>query len=478
MNNSEQRGKAAVQALTGDDLKRGFQGRQVAIFATACSMGTSLTISSGTASRGGPASLLISYLIGLAVFFIMTALREMAAYIPMNKGFSGYANRYAHPDLGFATGWNYYFSYAIAIPTNLTAAGLIVHYWRPDLKVGIWITVFGAVAILLNACPHIGFKYWHDAGALGQYLLDGRTDYLLGWWTCMIQACFAYTGTEVVGVAFGEASNPHKIIPMAIRQTFWRILGFYVIGVWAPTMAVPYTSPELVDATSKFTSAAASPYVVAISLAEIKVLPDIVNAGLIIFVASSAASDIYCASRSLYGLPKDGQAPKLLAKTLENGVPAWSVGVAALFFLLGYMNAARSMSTVFDYFVQGISLTATSYSAILQPYGAYYSMFITILCIIFFGYDAFIPHFKADQFVLRYIGIVIYMGNFLFWRSYKGARYVRPREMDLTMGFYDSVLEGSSEKNDVEVPGRRKIEVRASELEVKMIREDGMIAGQ
>jgi amino acid transporter len=258
----------------------------------------------------------------------------------------------------------------------------------------------------------IGFKYWHSPGAYGQYLLGGRRGYLLGWWACMIQACFAYTGTEVVGVTFGEASNPRKTIPMAIRQTFWRILSFYVIGVWALTMAVPYTSSELVDATSKSTSAAASPFVVAISLAGIKVLPDIVNAGLLVFVVSSAASDIYCSSRSLYGLAKDGQAPKLLAKTLKNGVPAWSVCFAALFCVLGYMNAAKSASTIFEYFVslatifallnwlsillsylnfrrgikrQEISLKERSYCAVLQPYGAYYSMFITVLCIVFSG---------------------------------------------------------------------------------------------
>ncbi|KAL4819377.1 amino acid permease/ SLC12A domain-containing protein [Aspergillus spinulosporus] len=528
MDKSEERGKVAV-----------------AMFAIACSMGTGLTISSGTAlTRGGPASLLISYLlIGLAVFFIMTALGEMAAYIPIKKGFSGYASRYAHPALGFATGWNYFFGYAIAIPTNLTAAGPIIHYWRPDLNVGIWITVFGAVVILLNvihinnfgefefilSCiklivittliiccfvisaggspsgERIGFKYWHNPGAFGQHLLEGRKGYLFGWWACMIQACFAYTGTEVVGVTFGEASNPRTTIPMAIRQTFWRIVSFYVIGVWALTMAVPYTSPELVDATSKSTSAAASPFVVAISLAGIRVLPDIVNAGLLVFVASSAASDIYCSSRSLYGLAIDGQAPKLLAKTLENGVPAWSVGVAALFCLLGFMNAAKSASLIFDYFAslatifvllnwlsillsylnfkrglktQEISLKEKSYCAVLQPYGAYYSLFITFLCIVFSGYDAFIPQFKADQFVVRYIGIVVYVGNFLFWRFYTGARYVRPSEMDLTTGFYDSVLQVSSDKNDVETPEKGEIEIRASEMEITTIGEDGKVAGR
>lgn len=71
----------------------------------------------------------------------------------------------------------------------------------------------------------------------------------------MVQACFAYTGTEVVGIAFGETPNPRKNIPHAIKQTFWRISCFYILGVTALGMAVPYTNPRLVGATKVKTSA-------------------------------------------------------------------------------------------------------------------------------------------------------------------------------------------------------------------------------
>jgi amino acid transporter len=71
----------------------------------------------------------------------------------------------------------------------------------------------------------------------------------------MCQACFSYTGTEVVGMAFGETPNPRENVPRAIRQTFWRIFLFYVLAVLAIGMAVPYNSTELLTATSKSTSA-------------------------------------------------------------------------------------------------------------------------------------------------------------------------------------------------------------------------------
>jgi amino acid permease len=34
---------------------------------------------------------------------------QMAAWLPLPSGFTGYATRFAHPALGFALGWNYWF---------------------------------------------------------------------------------------------------------------------------------------------------------------------------------------------------------------------------------------------------------------------------------------------------------------------------------------------------------------------------------
>jgi amino acid transporter len=91
------------EVLPQNELRRDFKPRQVFMFSIACAIGTGLVIGSGTAlSRGGPASLLISYLvIGTVVFFVMTALGEMAAFLPMNKGFGGYATRIVDPAFGY-----------------------------------------------------------------------------------------------------------------------------------------------------------------------------------------------------------------------------------------------------------------------------------------------------------------------------------------------------------------------------------------
>jgi len=110
-----------------------------------------------------------------------------------------------------------------------------------------------------------GFWYWVDPGAFAQYsnkpsgaefatVIEGRTGRFLGVWACLVQATFAYLGTELVGVAFGETPDPKKNVPRAVRQTLGRIVFFYIAGVLSLGMAVPYNSKALAKASSQRTS--------------------------------------------------------------------------------------------------------------------------------------------------------------------------------------------------------------------------------
>lgn len=228
----------------------------------------------------------------------------------------------------------------------------------------------------------------------------------------MVQACFAYTGTEVVGVAFGEAPNPRKTVPKAIRQTLWRIVFFYIIGVLVLGMAIPHDNERLIGATKAKTSAAASPFVIAVKLAGIRYFPDVINGCLLIFVISAANSDIYIGSRTVFGLAHDGQAPSIFKKTTAKGVPIYGVFLVSIFTALAYMNVAKSSSTVFGYLVslvtvfgtlnwisvlvsyvrfvqgmkaQGIDRSRMPYRGPLQPYGSYCALVVTILVVFFNG---------------------------------------------------------------------------------------------
>jgi yeast amino acid transporter len=216
---------------------------------------------------------------GFIVYLVMCALGEMAAWLPLSSGFTGYASRFCDPALGFALGYTYWFKYIIVTPNQLTAAALIIQYWksRDEVNPGVFIAVFWVAIVAINyfgirffgefefwlstmkvivICGVIilslvlalgggpdhdrkGFRYWSDPGAFAEYIDDGATGKFLAFWSTMVTATFAYLGTELVGVTVGEAQNPRRTIPRAIKLTFYRIVFFYCISVLLLGMIVP-----------------------------------------------------------------------------------------------------------------------------------------------------------------------------------------------------------------------------------------------
>ena len=144
---------------------------------------------------------------------------------------------------------------------------------------------------------------------------DPNTGRFLGLFSTLVNAAFSYGGVETVAVAAGEAENPRKNIPKAVRRVFWRILFFYVLGSLAIGVLVPYDDPNLLNAQSSGASGAAqSPWVIAIYRAGIPVLPSIINAVILTSASSSANAFLYTGSRYLYALAQNGQAPRFLLK--------------------------------------------------------------------------------------------------------------------------------------------------------------------
>lgn len=128
--------------------------------------------------------------------------------------------------------------------------------------------------------------------------------------------------------------------------------------------------------------------------------------------ADCCYTDIYCASRSLYGLAKDGQAFQIFSKARENGNPVFAVILSSMFAGLAYMNASKSAAQVFQYLVslvtifavlnwvailvsyicfkralraQGIPPSSQPYIGWLQPYGAYFALAMSLLVVVFQG---------------------------------------------------------------------------------------------
>ncbi|KAL1957061.1 hypothetical protein VTO42DRAFT_6438 [Malbranchea cinnamomea] len=495
----------------GVELHRGLKARHITMIAIGGAIGTGLIIGTGSAlAKAGPASVLISYaVVGFIVWIVMCSLGEMAAWIPLPSGFTGYATRFCDPALGFALGYSYYCKYIIITPNQLTAAALVLQYWVPRERVnpGVWITVFLVVIVAINYFgvrffgefefvlssfkiiviiglillslilalgggpdhDRKGFRYWKDPGAFKPYIEEGDAGRFLGFWSTMVTATFAYLGTELVGVTVGEAQNPRKTIPRAIKLTFYRILFFYVLSSFLLGMNVPYNSEELAFAneSDNKNSASASPFVVAIKLAGIPHLPGIINGAILLFVFSAANSDLYIATRTIYGLSREGNAPKILSRTDSRGVPIYSLALSTLFCLLAYMNVSDDSKTVFGYFVnlvtifglltwisllvthiyfvrarraQNVPVESMAYTAPLGLPGSYFALAFCILVALTKNYDVFVHNpetygnFDHKNFITAYLGIPLYLIAIFGYKFVTKTKGIPPEEADIWTG--------------------------------------------
>ncbi|CDR37735.1 CYFA0S01e16050g1_1 [Cyberlindnera fabianii] len=467
-----------------DGLHRGLKSRHIQLIALGGCIGTGLFVGTGSSlAKCGPAGLLTGYLIlATVIFFVMNMLGEMVCYLPQKGGaVSDLAKRYVGPDLGFATGWIYYYTFVILIATEVTAAAIVIEYWTKKVHVAVWIVIFLAVIIALNflavrfygesefwfaslkiLCilgliivgiviffgggPNqkrvLGFHYWKTPGAFAYHLLPGNTGRFLDCWTAVIKSGFAFiVGPELVAIATAETQRPRRNISKAAKRFVYRIMFFYVVGSLVIGVVVPYNNPNLLSGTG---NATASPFVIGIKLVGINVLDHIINACILSSAWSSGNSFFYAGSRFLKTMAEDGDAPKIFAITNRHGVPYVACALTALISLLAFLNVSSSGAQVFTWFSNlctisgfiGWIIVAICYlrwrKAVLynnlwdrvpfktraQPFGAYYVIFIISLICITNGYEVFFD-FNGPDFVAAYLTLPVFFLLYFGWKVWK-----------------------------------------------------------
>jgi amino acid transporter len=286
----------------------------------------------------------------------------------------------------------------------------------------------------------------------------------------MSNAVFSYLGAELVGITVGEAQNPRKAIPRAVKLTFFRIVFFYLVLILLLGMTVPYKSHLLQSAANKSkgtVSADASPFVVAAKLAGVNTVSHLINVCLLIFTFSAANSDLYIATRSLYSLAIEGNAPRIFSRTNDRGVPIYALGFSSLFCTSAYMSVKLGAFRTFQYFValvtifgiltwisilishiyfvrarkaQGIPDTALAY---ISPFGVKGSMAALVFaCIITFfnGWADFVHGLTTDgkfdhnSFIVDYLPIPIYLALFFGYKIIMKTEVVKAVDADLIGG--------------------------------------------
>ena len=340
-------------------LKRGLNARHIRFMALGSASGTGLFYGSASAIQMAGPAVLLAYLIGgAAVFMVMRALGEMAVHNPVSGSFGHYASTYLGPMAGFILGWTYAFEMIIVCLADVTAFGIYMGFWFPE--VARWVWVLGIVFLIggLNLCNVKVFgemECWlallkvgaivamilggfgimlfgiHSAGetqasglsnlwAHGGFMPNGIGGLIASFAVVM----FAFGGIEIIGITAGEAKDPQRVIPKAINAVPLRILLFYVLTLCV-LMAI-YPWPQI--------GSQGSPFVQIFSNLGIGSAATILNIVVISAAVSAINSDIFGAGRMMYGLAQQGQAPKGFAQLSKQGVP-WMTVVVMGAALLG-----------------------------------------------------------------------------------------------------------------------------------------------
>ena len=340
-------------------LKRGLSARHIRFMALGSAIGTGLFYGSASAIQMAGPAVLLAYLIGgAAVFMVMRALGEMAVHNPVSGSFGQYASTYLGPMAGFILGWTYAFEMIIVCLADVTAFGIYMGFWFPE--VARWVWVLGIVLLIggLNLCNVKVFgemEFWlsllkvgaivamilggfgimlfgiHSAGeapatglsnlwAHGGFMPNGVGGLIASFAVVM----FAFGGIEIIGITAGEAKDPQRVIPKAINAVPLRILLFYVLTLFV-LMAI-YPWPQI--------GSQGSPFVQIFSNLGIGSAATILNIVVISAAVSAINSDIFGAGRMMYGLAQQGQAPKGFAQLSSQGVP-WMTVVVMGAALLG-----------------------------------------------------------------------------------------------------------------------------------------------
>jgi len=357
--------EGAHSALDAEQVgyKQTLGRRHVQMIAIGGAIGTGLFL--GSASRlhsTGPALLFSYAFVGMIAYFLMRALGELVLHRATSGAFVSYMREFYGERAAYVTGWMYWLNWALTGIAELSAVGLYMQYWFPDLPK--WMTVLVALAVvltinLLSARAFGEFEFWaailkvaaivvflivglvvvvghfdiggHEAGVQNLWSNPGGfwpTSGGFDWYgpiLVMSGVIFAYAAIEMVGVAAGEMENPEREVPKAVNAVIMRIAVFYCGSILLLVSMLP---------TSEFVPGI-SPFVTVFDRLGLNWMGAAIQVILIIAAMSSLNSGLYSTGRVLRSLGMSKQAPSFTLKMSASGVPWAGIVMTSVVYVFG-----------------------------------------------------------------------------------------------------------------------------------------------
>lgn len=332
-------------------LQRGLTTRQLTMIAIGGAIGTGLFLGSGMAIGFAGPGVIVSYLIGAVIaLLLMGCLAEMTVAHPTTGSFGAHAERYINSWAGFTVRYSYWFSLVCAVGTEVSAMSVYMKYWFPAVPGVVWILIFSAVLIYVNATSVNLFgtvEYWFSMIkvtaiilfiVLGAFVVFGSSSHpemgiqnltanggffpngFWGMWIAIFISLFSYLSIEMIAVSAGEAKEPEKAVPIALKSAVVRLVLFYILTLALMLMIVPWNE----------TGSDRSPFVKVFELIHIPGAAGIMNFVVLTAALSAMNSQLYISTRMVFSLSRGGFAPKKLGELSKKGVPVKALALSTI----------------------------------------------------------------------------------------------------------------------------------------------------
>ncbi|CDO95251.1 unnamed protein product [Kluyveromyces dobzhanskii CBS 2104] len=494
-------------------LKQTIKPFHVFMMSTATGIGTGLLIGNGRSiAIAGVGGTLIGYfVIGVMLTCCMQTVGELVVAFPgMAGGFTSYGKRFIDPSVGFTVSWVFFLNWTVVFPLEICVASMTIKFWNEQMHPSVIVAICYVLVCLVNfvgarcyadadclfnclkvlmilgfivlgifvdtglagTSGYLGFKYYRDPG-----LFRSNGNLCKSIAATLITACFSTGGTEFVALSCAEQNRDDmpKSIRRASVQVVVRIAIIFCVSLTIIGFLVPYDSPFLMGSGSEMTHA--SPYVVALTINGVKVVPHIVNAIILISILSVANNAMYSSSRTLHSLATQGFAAEYFAKLDESGRPFRCLCVSAITGLFSFIAEYKDQETVFVWLLsisglstvftwsmicvshlrfrkalkyQDQSLDQLGYRSPCGEYGSYISLAICAVLLVVQFWIALFP-IEGDgkpsvvSFFQNYmtvpIAIALYLGHKLYtrnWQFFIGAQDI-DIQTDRDLYYFDEV---------------------------------------
>ena len=413
------------------ELSKDIKSRHLMMIAFGGAIGAGFFVGTGeTIAQAGPLGAVLAYLVGaIIVYSIMLSLGEISSVLALPGSYGEYASKFIGPFTGYYVYWAYFINCLIGNAIQYITIAFLMQKWLPESPMSLWICISCAIVFFVNfyrvkyfaeiefylslikvtaiviflavgsviiiyklytisISPFsldafkLTFSNFYDAKAVNPFFPNGG----LAVFSAIVFISFAFAGTEAIGTAVAETQDPATAMPRAVKATAWRMLIFFVGGVFVVSTFLPQTDASLSQ----------SPFVLVLHGWEIPYADDFMNALIIIAIFSSSNTGIYSGTRMLAGLSSRGFLPKKMGFINHRGIPiyalytstlvslsallvifldpekvmAFMIVVAGLSFMLVWMSISIAQMNFRKWFVKtlGKSLDELPYKTPFTPY--------------------------------------------------------------------------------------------------------------